>query len=175
MDLAKTLGSIIEDPPMPQYPTPEERQLPRRYYTYVNTADQAHRQRYDLTDIIEAVRRRAIASLQRHIQAILGFVLSSRVSEWGNIQVVWGLLRRNPVPMAIGAAFPAVNRTPMAIGVSYTVSQDAAIAIGTRLCGENPAPMAMGAGFGDLRLEPVVIRTAFLEGCQLQWPLGQDY
>jgi hypothetical protein len=63
LDAAKTLSTIEEDPQMPQYPTPAQKAESRRYYAWVNNPDREHRRVYDITDLIERIRRAALAEL----------------------------------------------------------------------------------------------------------------
>jgi len=63
LDAAKTLGTIEEDPEMPQYPTPAQKAESRRYYAWVNNPDREHRRAYDITDLIERIRRAALGEL----------------------------------------------------------------------------------------------------------------
>ena len=69
LDSAKTLGTIEEDPLMPQYPTAAERAQPRRYYAWVNVPDREHRRAYDITDLIDRVRRAALGELDVAMRA----------------------------------------------------------------------------------------------------------
>lgn len=68
MDLAKTIGTIAEEPPMPQFPSVEERRIQRRYFAYVNTAVPGGRRRHDITTIINAVRSRTVAQAQTEMR-----------------------------------------------------------------------------------------------------------
>jgi hypothetical protein len=69
LDLAKTLGTIIEEPQMPQFPSPEERRAPRRYRAFVNREDRAGRRYYDITDTLLAIRDRTLGQLDDEMRA----------------------------------------------------------------------------------------------------------
>lgn len=69
LDLAKTLSTIVEDPLMPQFPSPEERRQPRRYYAVVNKHDRGARIRYDVTDLIAGIRDRTVGALDEQMRS----------------------------------------------------------------------------------------------------------
>ncbi|MFB9240306.1 DUF4157 domain-containing protein [Massilia antarctica] len=69
LDLAKTLGSIIEEPQMPRFPSPEERRAPRRYRAFVNREDRAGRRYHDITDTLLAIRERTLGQLDDEMRA----------------------------------------------------------------------------------------------------------
>lgn len=71
LDMAKVLGTIVEEPPMPGFPSAEERQQPRRYYAVVDAPDRSLRQRIDLTDIIAPLGQRLLGSLDADMRAQL--------------------------------------------------------------------------------------------------------
>jgi Domain of unknown function (DUF4157) len=81
LDSAKTVGTIEEDPLMPQYPTPAEKAQARRYYAWVNVPDREHRRAYDITDLIERLRRAALGELDAAIRAqTAGLTATERAS-----------------------------------------------------------------------------------------------
>ncbi len=63
LDAAKTLGTIEEDPLMPDFPNSAQRAASRRYYAWVNNPDRAGRHSYDITDTITSVRDAALNEL----------------------------------------------------------------------------------------------------------------
>lgn len=65
LDAARTLGTIQEEPPMPHYPTPQQRDTPRRYYAWVNVHDRVNRRMYDVSGVIDRVRRAALGELSQ--------------------------------------------------------------------------------------------------------------
>jgi hypothetical protein len=73
LDLAKSpnLGTIIEEPPMPAFPSAEERREPRRYYAFVNRDDPVGRRRYDITDTMLALRDNLIGQLDAEMRGRL--------------------------------------------------------------------------------------------------------
>jgi Domain of unknown function (DUF4157) len=64
LDAGKTLGTIQEDPPMPNSPDRLQRSASRRYYAWVNQPDRAGRHSYDITDVILQVRTAALGELE---------------------------------------------------------------------------------------------------------------
>lgn len=71
LDMAKVLGTIVEDPPMPGFPSAEERRQPRRYYAMVEAPDRDLRQRIDVTDIIAPLGERLLGTLDAGMRAQL--------------------------------------------------------------------------------------------------------
>lgn len=68
LDLAKSLGTLIEEPPLPRFPTREERREQRRYMTYVSGPDAANRKSYDFTDVIAQMRARTLSQLDESMR-----------------------------------------------------------------------------------------------------------
>lgn len=63
MDMAKVLGTIVEDPAMPGEPSAEERRQPRHYYAPTNAPYGSLRILVDVTDVIEPLRERLLGEL----------------------------------------------------------------------------------------------------------------
>jgi hypothetical protein len=63
LDLAKTLGTIVEEPEMPRFPSPDERRQPRRYYALANKHSRGGRIVYDVTQVIAHIRDRTVGAL----------------------------------------------------------------------------------------------------------------
>ena len=61
LDMAKSISAISEQPMMPGLPTAAERRIHRKYYVTVNGPTNSRR-RYDITGIIDSVRRQAVAA-----------------------------------------------------------------------------------------------------------------
>jgi len=72
LDAARQLGVIQVEPPMPDYPTREERGQPRRYYAWVNQPDRAGRRRYDITDVIVQVQDVLLVELAEGMREKVG-------------------------------------------------------------------------------------------------------
>lgn len=71
MDMAKVLGTIVEEPTMPAFPSTAERQEPRRYYAPVDAPNRDLRQRIDVTDIIAPLGERLLGNLDASMRAQL--------------------------------------------------------------------------------------------------------
>lgn len=69
LDMARALGTIVEDPSMPGFPSAEERREPRRYYALVDAPDRDLRQRIDVTDIIAPLGERLLGALDANMRA----------------------------------------------------------------------------------------------------------
>jgi hypothetical protein len=64
MDMAKVLGTIVEEPRMPGEPSTEERREPRRYYAPTNAPYGSLRVMVDVTDAIEPLREQLLGELE---------------------------------------------------------------------------------------------------------------
>ena len=71
MDAARTIGAFQEDPPMEKTPTKEQLATRRRYTVVVNWMNPHNKKVYDITDIIEPVRERTLATLDTDMTAKL--------------------------------------------------------------------------------------------------------
>lgn len=79
MDMAKVLGTIVEEPAMPAEPSAEERREPRRYYAPVNAPSRDLRMRIDVTDVIQPLRERLLSELDTQMrQQVAGLGESQR-------------------------------------------------------------------------------------------------
>jgi Domain of unknown function (DUF4157) len=63
LDAARQLETIEEDPPMPNYPTREQKAQARHYYAWVNKPDRANQRVYDITDVVVQVQNASLAEL----------------------------------------------------------------------------------------------------------------
>lgn len=71
LDMAKVLGTIVEEPAMPAFPSAEERRRERRYHAVVDAPDRALRRRIDVTDIIAPLGRQLLGVLDEDMRARL--------------------------------------------------------------------------------------------------------
>ncbi len=72
LDAAKTLGTINEEPEMPLFPTAQERQKPRRYFTIMNAPDHDKRTRIELTNILSTLGERLLRQLDAGMRQRVG-------------------------------------------------------------------------------------------------------
>jgi hypothetical protein len=71
LDMAKVLGTIVEEPTMPGFPNADERRAARRYYAMTNAPDRDNHVRHDVTDIIVPLGARLLGTLDESMRQSL--------------------------------------------------------------------------------------------------------